>query len=256
MKDYVTGTRVYPLLVRTSQLHKFAEQDFEDVAAYLASLDLSADERFNIRPMFGDAMPGKKIFRTDCKNCHNKDGYGKPSKEATPLAGQRPEYPYTTMRGFKEGHRVHANAKEDDIFEDYSDADFVNLAAYLATLDDKKIVEGYRLAPPMYRPSFARTGRSELSSSVQITDIRQTVVRMSLDDGVTTADAETAMMIDTSRLEALRELQRPDQADIRKHVPALFIEGSERLKQGMRKAITEKDREALHLAIAQTSAPP
>ncbi len=72
MKDCVAGTRVYPLMVRTSQLHRYAEQDFEDVAAYLASLDLRADERFNIRPTFGDPKPGKKIYRGDCKNCHNR----------------------------------------------------------------------------------------------------------------------------------------------------------------------------------------
>ena len=194
MKDYVDGTRVYPLMVRTSQLDKFTDRDFEDVAAYLSSLDLSSDERFNIQPTFGDSKKGKKIYKTDCRNCHNRDGYGKPSKEAPPLAGQHPAYLYTTMRGFAEGHRIHANDKEDDTFEDYADADLVNLAAYLATLDDVKIVRGYRFSPPMYRPSFVRPTRQELASSIQITDITQTVVRMALDKGVTTEAAEKAMI--------------------------------------------------------------
>ena len=194
MKDYVSGDRVYPLMVRTSQLDKFSERDFEDVAAYLSSIDLSSDERFNIQPTFGDAKKGKQIYRSDCRNCHARDGYGKPSKEAPPLAGQHPAYLYTTMRGFAEGHRIHANDKEDDSFTDYEDADLVNLAAYLAELDDGKIIPGYRFTPPVYRPTFARPQRAELSSSIQITDITQTVVRMALDKGVTTEAAETAML--------------------------------------------------------------
>jgi len=194
MKDYVEGTRVYPLMVRTAQLDKFTEKDFDDVATYLSSLDLSSDERFNIQPAFGDAKKGKKIYKTDCRNCHNRTGYGKPSKEAPPLAGQHPAYLYTTMRGYKEGHRIHANDKEDDSFVDYEDADFINLAAYLATLDDVKIVQGYRFRPPTYRPSIASAQRQKLSSSIQITDITQTVVRMALDKGVTTEAAETAML--------------------------------------------------------------
>jgi len=194
MKDYVDGARTYPLMVRTAQLEKFTEKDYDDVATYLSSLDLSSDERFNIQSAFGDAKKGKKIYKSDCRNCHKKNGYGKPSKEAPPLAGQHPAYLYTTMRGFKEGHRIHDNDKEDDSFKDYEDADFINLAAYLATLDDVKIVQGYRFAPPMYRPSLASAPRKELSNNIQITDITQTVVRMAVDKGVTTEAAENAMI--------------------------------------------------------------
>jgi cytochrome c553/uncharacterized protein (DUF302 family) len=194
MKDYVAGTRVYPLMVRTSQIDKFTEKDYEDVAAYLASLDLSSDEMFNIRANFGDPRAGEAIYNSDCKNCHNRDGYGKPSKEAPPLAGQHPEYLYTTMRAFKDRYRVHANDEEDDTFEDYADADFVNLTGYLATLDDKKIVRGYAFMPPIYRPSLAAMPSRQLSDSIQITDITQTVVRMALEKGVTTEAAENAMI--------------------------------------------------------------
>lgn len=194
MKDYVEGKRIYPLMVRTSQIDKFTERDYEDIAGYLSSLDLSSDEMFNIRSTYGNAAAGKEIYGSDCKNCHNRDGYGKPSKDAPPLAGQHPEYLYTTMRGFKERTRIHANDKDDDTFEDYKDGDFVNLSAYLATLDDARVMPGYAFQPPMYRPSFARPARQSLSDSIQITDITQTVVRMALDKGVTTDQAEEAML--------------------------------------------------------------
>jgi cytochrome c553/uncharacterized protein (DUF302 family) len=195
MKDYVEGTRVYPLMVRTSQIDKYTEQDYRDVAAYLSSLDLSSDEMFNIRSRIGgDAKEGKSTYR-DCRNCHNRDGYGKPSKEAPPLAGQHPEYLYTTMRNFAQGTRIHANDKDDDTFADYTDADFLNLTAYLATLDDARVVPGYAFQPPMFRPSFARPQRpSQLDESIQITDIKQTVVRMAVDKGVDTEGAEKAMI--------------------------------------------------------------
>ena len=194
MKDYVDGTRVYPLMVRTSQIDEFTEKDFNDVAAYLSALDLSSDARFDIKSTFGDADAGKKIYRSDCRNCHARDAYGKPSKEAPPLAGQHPEYLFTTMRGFKEGHRIHANDREDDSFVDYGDEDFMNLAAYLATKDDRKIVAGYEFNPPIFRTNLALRDRDNLSDSIQITDITQTVVRMAVDAGVTTAQAEKAMI--------------------------------------------------------------
>ena len=194
MKDYVEGRRVYPLMVRTSQIDKFTERDFDDIATYLSSLDLSSDERFNITSTFGDAEAGKDIYRGDCKNCHNKDGYGKPKKEAPPLAGQHQAYLYTTMRGFAERHRIHANDKGDDTFADYKDSDFVNLTAYLASLDDARITEGYVFEAPVYKERKALAERSELNRSIQITDIKQTVVRMALDEGVTTDLAEQAML--------------------------------------------------------------
>ena len=101
---------------------------------------------------------------------------------------------YDNAGDIAEGHRVHANDKEDDSFTDYEDADLVNLAAYLAELDDGKIIPGYRFIPPVYRPTFARPQRAELTSSIQITDITQTVVRMALDKGVSTEAAENAMI--------------------------------------------------------------
>jgi cytochrome c553 len=47
---------------------------------------------FNIRANDGQVAAGKDIYRSDCKNCHNRDGYGKLSKDAPPLAGQHPQY--------------------------------------------------------------------------------------------------------------------------------------------------------------------
>ena len=48
MKDYRDGIRKYPLMVRTSGLDKMTDVDMDDIATFLASMDLSSDKRFNV----------------------------------------------------------------------------------------------------------------------------------------------------------------------------------------------------------------
>lgn len=189
--------RIYPLMVRTSGLREMSEQDIEDVAAYLSSLDLSGDARFNIEAIGGNADNGEEIFQDDCRTCHRRDGYGNPRKEAPPLAGQHAAYLYTTIRGFRDGVRRHANDDEDDTFEDYGDQDFIDLTAYIATLDDKKVVEGFTFEPPKFAQSMLAQAPSQMPEEkvgIEITDIKQTVVKMALEDGVSTDDAAQAML--------------------------------------------------------------
>jgi cytochrome c553/uncharacterized protein (DUF302 family) len=180
-------------MVKTSQLDKYTEKDFDDVATYLASLDLSSDAKFNITSSIGgDAKEGKSIFKSDCKTCHGRDGYGKPRKGAPPLAGQHPEYIYTSIVNFKNGVRIHANDEEDETFVDYNETDVINITAHLATLDDKRVVEGYVFEAPTYRAT-AVAKKSDLNEAIQITDIVQTVVRMAVTEGVTPDAAAEAM---------------------------------------------------------------
>lgn len=194
MKEYLDGHRNYPLMPKTSKLDVYTEKDFDDVATYVSSLDLSSDAHFNIQSRIGgDPKAGKEIYNEDCKSCHARNGYGKPKKEAPPLAGQQPEYLYTTMLNFRGKVRVHDNDPDDDSFEDYSETDYTNIIAYLATLDDKRIVDGYVFEAPKYSSSLALRDRSKLDDSIQITDIVQTVVRMALEKGVTPEQAGDAM---------------------------------------------------------------
>jgi cytochrome c553/uncharacterized protein (DUF302 family) len=194
MKDYVEGKRVYPLMVRTSQIDRFTEKDYDDIATYLSSLDLSSDRRFNIIARYGNPAAGEETYQDDCKTCHKRDGYGSARKEAPPLAGQHPEYLYTTMRNFKQGARIHANDPEDETFKDYSDNTFIDITAYLATLDDKKIVDGYAFRPPRYEPVAMRPRPRDEPRGIEITDITQTVVKMPFEKGVTAEQAEEAML--------------------------------------------------------------
>lgn len=193
IKDYRDGIRSYPLMNKTSGLDQMTEDDIEDISAYLAALDLSSDARFNITaPDGGDLAAGEELYDDECKVCHAKDGYGKPSKEAPPLAGQHPAYLYTVMKGFQAKSRIHDNDPEDDTFLEYKDQEFINLAAYLSSLDDAKVKDGYEFAPPEIR--VAATGPSpEEKAGLEISNIQQTVVKMALKDGVSIEDAIQAM---------------------------------------------------------------
>ena len=193
MKDYRDGKRLYPLMVRTSGLNEMTEADYEDVATYLANLDLSSDRRFSVVSRGGSADKGKEIYWDECKVCHAKDGYGKPKKEAPPLAGQHPAYLYTAMSGFQQKARIHDNDPEDDSFDEYKSNELIDVTAYLSTLDDKKIVEGYEFTPPVIKQPVVAAKETPKTAGLEITDIKQTVVRMELEDGISKVDAAAAM---------------------------------------------------------------
>ena len=192
MKDYRDGRRVYPLMNRTAGLKDMTESDLEDIATYLANMDLSSDKRFSVVSAGGSAESGKETYWDECKVCHAKDGYGKPKKEAPPLAGQHPAYLYTAMSGFQQKARVHDNDPEDDSFDDYKTSELIDVTAYLSTLDDEKVVEGYEFTPPVVKQAAVEEKPAK-AASIEITDIQQTVVRMQLDEGVSKADAAQAM---------------------------------------------------------------
>ncbi|MES9845637.1 MAG: c-type cytochrome [Candidatus Sedimenticola sp. PURPLELP] len=198
-KDYVTGVRKNPLMVSTTGLDKMSDQDIEDVSAYLSSLDIGSDRRFNIvHRLPGSVEKGKKLYKGECKTCHAKDGYGKPKKEAPPLAGQHTEYVFQSVKMFQAKFRIHDNDPEDDSFDEYKDNEVMDIAAYLATLDDKKIVEGKHFMPPRLRmaaaPKRPTPPQRPKRGGLQITDITQTVAQMPLEKGVSIDDAVEAMM--------------------------------------------------------------
>ncbi|MET0066719.1 MAG: c-type cytochrome [Candidatus Thiodiazotropha sp.] len=197
-KDYVNGTRNNPLMVSTTGLDRMTEQDIEDVSAYLASLDISFDERFNIVQRFGGSVEnGEEIYGDECDTCHARDGAGKPRKEAPPLRGQHSEYLFQSMKMFQTKLRVHDNDPEDDSFNDYTDNQLMDITAYLATLDNDLVVAGKRFMPP--RPTrVAMVAKAAPPrphhGGLRITDITQTVAQMPLKNGVSKEDAIDAML--------------------------------------------------------------
>ena len=198
MKEYRDGKRVNLLMDTTSGIKGMTDQDIEDISDYLSRIDVSKDAQFDIKQTVGDPEKGKKIYRGDCKTCHAKDGFGKPRKEAPPLAGQHFAYIDSAIHLFKSKVREHANDPEDETFEDYTKEDIRNITAYLATLDDKKFVAGAEFyVPQVTAVALAKAEREGVPSGpkgLQITDISQTVAQMELREGVSKEDAIEAMM--------------------------------------------------------------
>lgn len=204
--DYISGKRINPTMMETSGLAQMNQQDIDDVVAYLSSLEIAKDQRFNIvQRMPGNPDSGEELYMDDCKTCHAKDGMGKKKKDSPPLAGQHPEYLFQSIQMFKGRVREHADDPEDETFDDYTDKEVLDLIAFATTLDDVRVVAGEHFVPPrliayraqmpalMPRPAAPKSSRQP-SAGLRITDITQTVAQMALKPGVTKEEAVQAMM--------------------------------------------------------------
>ena len=197
-KEYRDGVRVNPLMIKTASIDKMTDADIEDISTYLSMIDIRPDPRFNISQAAGDHSKGKEIYMDECKTCHARDGYGKPKKDAPPIAGQQVEYLYQSMKMFQFKNRMHDNDKEDETFDDLKDSDLINLTSFLATLDDKVIKKGFNTMLP--KVAMAKVNESKAvaetkkKSNLTITDIKQTVVQMQLADDVEIQAAIDAML--------------------------------------------------------------
>ena len=191
--DYISGKRTNPTMMKTSGLAHMSQQDIDDVTAYLASLKIARDQRFNIlQSAPGNPENGEELYMDDCKTCHAKDGMGKENKDSPPLAGQHPEYLFQSIQMFKGKVREHADDPDDETFTDYSDQEVLDMLAFATTLDDSLVVAGERFMPPHLmaaRPPEPIAPRPAPSGGLQITDITQTVAQMELKPGVTKEDA-------------------------------------------------------------------
>jgi len=199
MKDHRDAKRMYPLMVRASGLDQMSEADYEDVASYLADLDLSRDQRFDVVATVGSAAQGKEIYWKDCRSCHARDGYGRPKKKAPPLAGQHPDYLYTTMQAFKENVRTHGDEEDDDTFDEIQVDEIADVAAFVSTMDDQKIVEGYEFTPPVVDQTGAEK-EAAAKGPFEIADIDQKVVKLQVRDGLSTEDVAAAMQLKAAEL--------------------------------------------------------
>ncbi|MGD2117810.1 MAG: c-type cytochrome [Chromatiales bacterium] len=197
-KEYRDGVRVNPLMVKTASINKMTDSDIEDISTYLSMIDIRPDPRFNIAQHSGNAEAGEEIYMDECKTCHARDGFGNPRKDAPPIAGQQVEYLYQSMKMFQFKSRAHDNDKEDETFDDYNDSDLMNITSFLATLDDSEFKDGFQAALPKVAATDVRKSKAVAEtrekSNLQISDIKQTVVQMAINDGVGIQDSIDAML--------------------------------------------------------------
>ncbi len=197
-KEYRDGIRINPLMITTASIDKMTDSDIEDISTYLSMIDIRPDGRFNVTQSSGDHAKGKEIYMDECKTCHARDGYGNPKKDAPPIAGQQVEYLYQSMKMFQFKSRLHDNDEDDETFDDYNDMDLMNLTAFLSTLDDKSFKEGFKAVMPKVAVADVRDSKAVAAtrkkSTLQITDIKQTVVQMEIGEDVKIQDAIDAML--------------------------------------------------------------
>ncbi len=190
LNDFVSGKRVSVAMVMAAGLDQLTEQDIHDVAAFLAEIDLRNDPRFVIPVPPGDVEAGKDLFMGECRRgCHQRDGYGKPSKGVPPLTGQHSDYLVHAIKGFQVRQRVHDNDPGDPTFDDLSDQEIADLVAFVATLDTPTTPRFAELPQIDLQEVMTPTTRT----AILIDDVIQTVARIPLQWGVSRDDAITAM---------------------------------------------------------------
>ncbi len=200
LSEYRSKKRVNAGMVSTSGIHKMSDADIEDIATFLAGIDLRNDPRFDVDNVEGDVEKGREIFMSECKSCHRRNGYGKPDKGVPALAGQQSAYIVRTIERFKARKRIHDDDPDDDLFDIMfkTKEDIVNLTAFLSRLDDvteprtASLPGGKKIAAAR-TPITAEAALTEELPGARVSSISQTVARMELGKGVTRESAIEAM---------------------------------------------------------------
>ena len=207
LSEYRSKKRKNAGMVVTSGIHKMTDKHIDDIATYLAGIDLRNDPRFDVDHAKGDKAKGKEIYYAECKGCHRKSGYGKPKKGIPALAGQQTKYIINTIERFKARKRVHDDDPEDDLFDEMfpKKEDMLNLTAYLSTLDDvteprsatlpggKAILAKGKPAAKSKQTKIAKAPTQEAVPGASVSEILQTVAKMGLGEGVSRDEAIVAM---------------------------------------------------------------
>jgi cytochrome c553 len=135
-----------------TQERELPDEDIEDVAEYLASIQLPtrppqfkddddaltrllAMEKVMIVPRAeGDIANGKAIYDKECHTCHAKDGRGR--RKFPMLVGQYTNYLKKQADAFVRKERPHDEEGPGGILNKLSDKDIQDILAYVTTLQD------------------------------------------------------------------------------------------------------------------------
>lgn len=136
--DYRDGNREHAAMLVVGGLRGLSDDDLNNLAAYIASIDLDAVHPLDVpTPEGADVENGEDIYSSDCKTCHGRAAEGNKRKESPRLAGQYDGYLFRQIEKFKGGDRMHANDPDDETFVDYSDQDILDIIGFVTTLDNK-----------------------------------------------------------------------------------------------------------------------
>lgn len=154
LKSFRARTRINLPMFPYTQEREMSDQDVEDVAAYLASVELptqwpefkadddaltrlTAMEKVMIIPRApGDLDNGGKIYRKECAACHGKDGMGR--GKFPRLVGQYTNYLMKQMISFVKGERSHDEVEVRGILNQLRASDLQDILAYLTLIQTEQ----------------------------------------------------------------------------------------------------------------------
>ncbi|WP_457674187.1 NapC/NirT family cytochrome c [Thiolapillus sp.] len=134
--------------------------DVQTITSYLASIDLpthigvveeeeTQDENFdalgrleqskrslNIPHYPGNSDAGGRLYRKECATCHGKKGEGNRLLTIPMLKGQHSKYLLRQIDKFRKGKRFHDDPRDQQIFQQFSDAEIADILAWLSDQDD------------------------------------------------------------------------------------------------------------------------
>ena len=150
LRAFRARTRLNLPMFPYTQEREMSEADIEDVAAYLASVELptlwpvfkadddaltrlTAVEKVMIIPRApGNLDNGQAIYKKECVTCHARDGMGR--GKFPRLVGQYTSYLKKQMEAFLKGERSHDEVEMVGILNQYKEQDLNDVLAYLTSI--------------------------------------------------------------------------------------------------------------------------
>lgn len=135
----------------------FPEEDVYDVSAYIARIELLTqlppiDESKEFDPLErlqlakrvlniprteeGDPEKGRVTYNKECRSCHGTDGWGRPDRDVPMLAGQHTKFLLRQIDKYRQGIRLHDESDPEELLTLFTDAELMDILAFLATADD------------------------------------------------------------------------------------------------------------------------
>jgi cytochrome c553 len=154
LRAFRKRTRVNIPMVPYTQERELSDADIEDVAAYLAGVELPTawpefkptddaltrltlvDKVMIIPRAPGDVAQGGKLYQAECAACHARDGMGR--GKFPRLVGQYTEYLKRQMDAFVKGERPHDEVELGGILNRLKEQDMQDMLAYLTSIQGGK----------------------------------------------------------------------------------------------------------------------
>jgi cytochrome c-type protein NapC len=90
----------------------------------------------NIPHYPGNMQAGGRSYAKECATCHGKKGEGNRVLTIPMLTGQHSKYLLRQIDKFRKGKRTHDDPRDQQIFQQFSDAEIADILAWLSYQDD------------------------------------------------------------------------------------------------------------------------